>query len=251
MCKLVCSVASYVLPMTAIFLVLSRGLPSVATIALTMSLTMLNIGVYMSVILHRFFSHTAFKTSRGFQFVLALYSCLAFQGGPIWWASKHRRHHAHCDTKQDPHSWAMTSHWYAWWGWTLSPREQRIDREYVENWLGFPELVLLDNMWIVVPTLLTVLSYYALGFHDTVAFVTTPMFLSRMITLLFNCEYHPPPTPKTCKSIDNPRILAELVGESHHDDHHTHPRRLRRPGLDLPYWIMIVPLLKSGLIWSA
>src|SRR6185369_18091114 len=36
---------------------------------------------------HRYFSHRSFKTSRVFQFVLALLGTLAVQKGPLWWAA--------------------------------------------------------------------------------------------------------------------------------------------------------------------
>ena len=36
--------------------------------------------------------------------MLALLGCLATQGGPVWWASKHRAHHKFCDKPRDPHS---------------------------------------------------------------------------------------------------------------------------------------------------
>ena len=36
--------------------------------------------------------------------LLALLGCLATQGGPVWWASKHRAHHKFCDKPRDPHS---------------------------------------------------------------------------------------------------------------------------------------------------
>ena len=42
---------------------------------------------------HRYFSHRAFKTSRAFQFVLAVLAQSAAQKGPLWWAGHHRQHH--------------------------------------------------------------------------------------------------------------------------------------------------------------
>src|SRR5690348_8002057 len=42
---------------------------------------------------HRYFSHRTFKTSRVFQFVLALLGMTAAQQGVLWWAAHHRRHH--------------------------------------------------------------------------------------------------------------------------------------------------------------
>ncbi len=46
---------------------------------------------------HRYFSHRAYKTSRAFQFIIALLGVTATQKGPIWWASTHRHHHKHSD----------------------------------------------------------------------------------------------------------------------------------------------------------
>src|SRR4051794_2288054 len=53
---------------------------------------------------HRYFSHRTYRTSRWFQFVLALIGTSAAQKGPLWWAANHRHHHAHSDTAQDSHS---------------------------------------------------------------------------------------------------------------------------------------------------
>src|SRR5512143_885326 len=39
---------------------------------------------------HRYFSHRSYKTSRTFQFILALLGTLAVQKGVLWWAANHR-----------------------------------------------------------------------------------------------------------------------------------------------------------------
>eukprot|EP00798_Chlamydomonas_sp_ICE-L_P032117 gene32117-16635_t len=64
-------------------------------------MTVFLIGVPMSVCLHRYFSHQAFKTTRAFQFVLGVVACFGFQNGPLWWAGKHNRHHRTCDTAEE------------------------------------------------------------------------------------------------------------------------------------------------------
>src|SRR5690242_13185467 len=46
---------------------------------------------------HRYFSHRTFKTSRVFQFVLALLAMSSAQQGVLWWASHHRGHHKYSD----------------------------------------------------------------------------------------------------------------------------------------------------------
>jgi fatty-acid desaturase len=55
-------------------------------------IALLYIGIPMSVCLHRYFSHKAFETSRPVQFVLGVIACLAYQGGPLWWAMKVSEH---------------------------------------------------------------------------------------------------------------------------------------------------------------
>ena len=53
---------------------------------------------------HRYFSHRAYRTSRAFQFVLAVLSQSTAQKSVLWRASKHRHHHLHSDTEADIHS---------------------------------------------------------------------------------------------------------------------------------------------------
>src|SRR5258708_757443 len=42
---------------------------------------------------HRYFAHRSYKTSRWFQFVLALGAVSTCQKGALWWAAHHRIHH--------------------------------------------------------------------------------------------------------------------------------------------------------------
>lgn len=46
---------------------------------------------------HRYFAHRTFKTTRTFQFVLAVVGASSLQKGPLWWAAHHRHHHRHSD----------------------------------------------------------------------------------------------------------------------------------------------------------
>src|SRR5262245_26713184 len=46
---------------------------------------------------HRYFSHRSFKTSRVFQFFLAVMAQSSVQKGVLWWAAHHRAHHQHSD----------------------------------------------------------------------------------------------------------------------------------------------------------
>ena len=56
--------------------------------------------VIVTAAYHRYFSHKAFKTSRVFQFILAVLAQTTGMKGVIWWASHHRWHHKYSDTPE-------------------------------------------------------------------------------------------------------------------------------------------------------
>ena len=133
------------------------------------------------MLLHRFFSHRAFEVHRVTQFALAWISCLAYQQGPLWWASKHRRHHRTCDTKDDPHSWSQRGFYYAWVGWTFDPKEGHIDEEYLGSLARYPELWAVDRFNFLPPFALVYALRSWLGVHP--AYPLVSMLACRLITL--------------------------------------------------------------------
>ena len=73
---------------------------------------------------HRYFSHRSYRTSRVFQFVLALCSVSVGQKGVLWWAAHHRRHHRLSDRPGDVHS-PREGFWWSHMGWMLSHEHGR------------------------------------------------------------------------------------------------------------------------------
>ena len=123
--------------------------------------------VPMSGCLHRYWSHKSFKCGRATQFVLYLLACLASQAGPLWWASKHRRHHTHCDTENDPHSPVQQSKLYAWIGWVYLFEAEGafgsgVDEDYIVDHMRYPELAFMENFFYV-PILLLHYAFYCYG----------------------------------------------------------------------------------------
>lgn len=53
---------------------------------------------------HRYFAHRSFETGRTLRLALAILGSMAAEGSVLYWAAGHRRHHAHSDTGDDPHS---------------------------------------------------------------------------------------------------------------------------------------------------
>lgn len=251
-----------VVPLLALFhLIFFHGI-SLWRVVMAIFMTIVDTGTCMTVINHRFFAHRAFETTRLTQFILGWIGCLAYQQGPMWWAVKHRRHHRTCDTPDDPHSWVQTNYMYAWIGWTMDPKEGLIEEEYLGALSKFPELWLCDRFWFMPPMALTY-GLWKWGMHP--AYPLMVMLACRLITLHFNCVFHPPEgeelceyvvggASKVCRAIDVMRgpidFMADAVGEAHHDDHHVHPSRAKRPGRDYAYLYCIRPMVWLGLAWS-
>jgi len=98
---------------------------------------------------HRYFAHRSYKTSRVFQFFMAVLGCSAMQKGPLWWAGHHRDHHRHSDTPNDPHSPYETTFWWSHIGWVLSHEHQHTPWESLTDWRECRELCLLDRLhWL-------------------------------------------------------------------------------------------------------
>ena len=214
-------------------------------------ITLVFIGIPMSICLHRYFSHQAFATSRAMQCVLAVVSTLAFQGGPLLWAVLHTRHHKNCDQKDDPHSILQDGFWYSFLGWTMNPINYEIDMTTLSSAVSTPETRFVQKIHVVFPTLLCLSVHHSVGYTSMLWSVLIPMLLCRLITYLFNLEFHPVNADaKHCKSIDDTRILAKIVGESCHDDHHKNPRRCRRPDWDLAHCATISWMQPLGLVWD-
>ena len=76
------------------------------------------VGFGISLGYHRLHTHRGYKTSKAFEYFLAVCGTLTLEGGPIFWVATHRVHHQHSDHEGDPH----TPHDGGFWahvGWIL------------------------------------------------------------------------------------------------------------------------------------
>jgi stearoyl-CoA desaturase (Delta-9 desaturase) len=207
---------------------------------------------------HRYFAHRAFKTSRFFQFLLAVGATSAAQKGVLWWASHHRWHHKYSDTPKDIHSARLRGFWYAHIGWVMKPDWERTDLSLVGDLAKFPELRLLDRgSWHLIPTVLLALAFLFLGgAHGLVwgYFVSTVLlwhgsFAINSLTHLYGRRRY-----ATSDDSRNSFALALLTtGEGWHNNHHHYPssanQGFRWWEIDVTYYVLRL-LALCGLIWD-
>ena len=76
------------------------------------------VGFGISLGYHRLHTHRGFKTSKPFEYFLAICGTLTLEGGPMFWVATHRQHHQLSDQDGDPHSPRDGGFW-AHMGWIL------------------------------------------------------------------------------------------------------------------------------------
>lgn len=214
---------------------------------------------------HRYFSHRSFRTSRAFQFVLAVLGTTSGQKGPLSWATSHRLHHARSDRPGDPHSPVVDGLWYAHLGWLLEPdalpTDPRLEAEYRDQ----PEIVWLNRLHPLGPLALMALLWVAgeraadlgtsgpqlvvWGFVVSTLLVLHGTCLVNSVGHRFGSQRYP--------GRDGSRnvwwIWPLTLGENWHNNHHADPRAARAGHawweVDLIY-AGIRLLEAAGLVWD-
>jgi stearoyl-CoA desaturase (delta-9 desaturase) len=207
---------------------------------------------------HRYFSHRSYKTSRAFQFLLALGAQSAAQKGVLWWASHHRWHHKYSDTPKDVHSARLRGFWYSHIGWIMGPQWERTDRTMVSDLAKFPELRALDRQGLnILPTILLALAFLWLGGGHALVwgyFVSTVLLWHGSFAI--NSLAHLWGTRRYATSDDsrNNWFLALLTtGEGWHNNHH-HYQSSANQGfrwweIDVTFYVLRM-LEALGLVWD-
>jgi stearoyl-CoA desaturase (delta-9 desaturase) len=205
---------------------------------------------------HRYFAHRAFKTSRVFQFMLAVLGCTSMQKGPLWWAAHHRGHHRHTDTLEDPHSPVARSLWWSHIGWLLVPDYDATNLSAVKDWSGYPELRWLNRLQWVPGILLAGLCWLIDGWSG----VVWGFFLSTVLlfhaTFLVNSVCHLWGSRRYATadaSRNNWWVALFTMGEGWHNNHH-HYQSSARQGffwweIDVTYYLIRL-MGFVGLVWD-
>ena len=207
---------------------------------------------------HRYFAHRAFKTSRWFQFVLALGAQSAAQRGVLWWAGHHRWHHKHSDEQADVHSAKLRGFWYSHVGWVLGDEWGDTDTAAVGDLARYPELRFLNKAGIeILPTVLLALAFLIFGglpgliwgFMVSQVMLWHGSFSINSLAHLFGKRRY-----ATSDDSRNSWWLAIITtGEGWHNNHH-HYQSSANQGfrwweIDVTYYLLRAMAL-CGLVWD-
>ncbi|WP_437490417.1 acyl-CoA desaturase [Sorangium sp. So ce1014] len=205
---------------------------------------------------HRYFSHRTFKTSRAFQFLLALVATTAAQKGPLWWASTHRVHHKYSDTDRDVHSPTRRSFWHAHMGWWMGREHEATDLSLIADFARYPELRWLDR-WHALSIVAMVAALLIFGGLDVGlwGYCVSTCLLHHVIYAI-NSVAHVSGSRRyatTDTSRNNPLLGVLCLGEGWHNNHH-HYQSSARQGffwweIDMTYY-GLKALEKIGLVWD-
>jgi stearoyl-CoA desaturase (delta-9 desaturase) len=216
---------------------------------------------------HRYFSHKTFKTSRAFQFVMAVWGLTAMQRGPLWWAAHHRHHHRHSDEHPDLHSPKQRGMVWSHMFWFTTEAAFGTNQKAVHDLAKFPELRFLNRFDIIVYVAFGAAMFglgvglQALGFNTSgwQIFVWC-FFLSTVLTYhgtyTINSLSHKFGSQryKTGDDSRNNFWLALLtLGEGWHNNHHHYQSSVKQGfywyEIDITYYILRT-MSWTGLIWD-
>jgi stearoyl-CoA desaturase (delta-9 desaturase) len=205
---------------------------------------------------HRYFSHRSYKTSRWFQFVLAIGATFTAQKGVLWWAAHHRVHHKLSDMPGDLHSVKQSGFWWSHMGWILARDLEGTDMSRIKDFSKYPELRWLDRYWIVPPVAAGVIAFAIGGFFGLIWAFAVPQVLCWHGTFTINSLSHMWGGRRYATEDDsrnNPVLALITLGEGWHNNHH-HYQVAARQGFfwweyDITYYVLRA-FAAVGLVWD-
>ena len=233
-------------------------------LGISVALAICKVNICMSVCLHRYAAHAAFKCGPITSFLLLVLGCLANQGGPLWWASQHRCHHRYCDVPRDPHSQIIDGKEKAF---GFFHEHEAVEEEFVPRYLETIMIRLLDTWSFVFVGLELLVNNYFFGAAGVFC-AHTSAWLCQSVTCWFNVVNHPEEEKgKDCKASDGKgnvdcwylpfyildgfyHLFGVFVMEGNHKHHHDNAMLAKRSWYDPAYWGFVKPLEAMGLVWN-
>lgn len=205
---------------------------------------------------HRYFSHRAYRTSRAFQFFLAVLSQSTTQKSVLWWASKHRHHHQHSDTSDDVHSPRHKGFLYSHMGWIFAHKHDTADLSKIADFARYPELMWLHKYELVPAVGLALICFAIDGWPGLVVgfFWSTVLVYHGTFCINSLAHVHGKQRYVTGDDSRNNWLLAIFtMGEGWHNNHHAYQSSVRQGfrwwEIDMTFYILKV-LSWVGLVWD-
>ena len=205
---------------------------------------------------HRYFSHRSFKTSRVFQFLLAVVGQASAQQDALWWAAKHREHHRYADTPQDVHSPLQNGFWFAHVGWIFSATKRQADYRLMKDFMKYPELVWLNRHKHLPPALLGVVVWLVAGWSGLVVgfFISTVLLFHSTFAINSLAHLIGKQSYVTGDDSRNNWFLALITfGEGWHNNHHYFQSSTRQGfhwwQIDFTYYVLKL-ISFFGIVWE-
>ncbi len=216
---------------------------------------------------HRYLTHAGFRTYKPVKWALAFIGGLAGEGSALDWVATHRKHHAHSDHEDDPHS-PLDGAWWAHMIW-LFPHQTGPEKDELHmRWA--PDLRKDKFIWfmhrtfivwhLVLGLALGIGGYLAGGWYLATSLVVWGMFL-RLTVLLHVTWFVNSAThmwgyrnyETTDKSTNLWWVGLLAFGEGWHNNHHAYPRMAVHGHkwweFDLT-WNVIRVMRMCGLVWD-
>jgi len=209
----------------------------------------------ITAVYHRYFGHRAYKTSRPFQFLLALLGTTATQKGPLWWAGTHLFYNKSSATEKDVHSPLRRGFYWSHMGWWLSNEHENSPHDTIRDYAKFPELRFLDRFHLVGPALI-IGATLAFGFDVFLWGYVVSTCVLMHATFTINSLAHVWGARRyatTDTSRNNPWLAILTLGEGWHNNHH-HYMASANQGffwweIDVSYYVLRA-LAAVGLVWD-
>jgi stearoyl-CoA desaturase (delta-9 desaturase) len=205
---------------------------------------------------HRYFSHRTFKTSRAFQFLLAVLAMTSLQKGVLWWAAHHRHHHRFSDQVEDVHSPLQAGFWWSHVGWIITDKYNKTRDELVPDLARFPELRWL-NKYHALPGVVFAVLLFVLGGPGIFFWgfcVSTVMLWHGTFTINSLCHVFGRRRYVTADTSRNSLILSLItLGEGWHNNHHHYMSSVRQGffwwEIDMTYYCLKI-LSWFHIVWD-
>ena len=200
-----------------------------ATVVFTLAVTHVTI-VAVTVYLHRFSAHRSLDLHPALQHFFRGWLWLTTGMGTLDWTSVHRKHHALCETEEDPHSPKIKGLWEIFWNGVAHYKAACTEETHKRYGKGCPDDWIERNLYsryswhgIILMFIIDVLLFGTIGITVwAVQMVWIPLFAAGVINGIGHAwGYRNYECSDAATNVSPWGII--IGGEELHNNHHTYP----------------------------